>query len=102
MESGGILMDRAEIVRKPIDYHGQKVTRASAIRLRCLECCGNQRAEVRECPDRQCPLWGYRLGGAWQDPLDGSGTARASRFGFSEAAESKMEGKGAVPAVRAI
>lgn len=49
-------------VRLLDDYRGQEITRASAIRLRCLDCCGNLRAEVRECPAIECPAWQYRMG----------------------------------------
>lgn len=35
--------------------------RASAIRLKCLECCAWQQAEVRRCAIKECALWG--LGG---------------------------------------
>ena len=38
------------------------LTRSRAIRLKCLDCCGNQPAEVARCPVRRCPLWQYRLG----------------------------------------
>jgi hypothetical protein len=33
-----------------------------AIRAKCLDCCCGQVAEVRACPDKTCPLWGYRMG----------------------------------------
>lgn len=35
--------------------------RSKAIRLKCLECCAWQEAEVRNCQIRNCALWG--LGG---------------------------------------
>lgn len=48
------------------DYHGAAtqphITLGSAVRLRCLDCCGNQRAEVAKCPAYECPLWSYRMG----------------------------------------
>jgi len=33
-----------------------------AIREKCLDCCGNQTSEVRECHITDCPLWAYRMG----------------------------------------
>lgn len=33
-----------------------------AIRARCLDCCGGQLVEVRECTASSCPLWPYRFG----------------------------------------
>ena len=77
-------MKKSEQIRRLSEYRGQKVTRASAIRLRCLECCGNQRAEVRRCPDRQCPLWPFRMGQGWEDPKDETGALPKSRFGFQD------------------
>lgn len=35
-------------------------TRGKAIRLKCLDCCCWNAAEVRRCPVEECPLWGYR------------------------------------------
>jgi hypothetical protein len=40
----------------------ERVTRARAIRLKCLDCCCGQAAEVRRCPCTDCPLWIYRMG----------------------------------------
>lgn len=33
-----------------------------AIRAKCLDCCGNQEAEVRKCVSVTCPLWPMRMG----------------------------------------
>lgn len=33
-----------------------------AIRLRCLDCCGEQPAEVRFCTATRCALWVFRMG----------------------------------------
>jgi hypothetical protein len=33
-----------------------------AIRAKCVECSGGNRAEVRQCEIEDCPLWPYRLG----------------------------------------
>ena len=40
----------------------ERITRGKAIRLKCLDCCGGNSAEVRRCPCQHCPLWRYRMG----------------------------------------
>ena len=40
----------------------ERITRGKAIRLKCLDCCGGNNAEVRRCPATNCPLWRYRMG----------------------------------------
>jgi hypothetical protein len=37
-------------------------TPLKAIREKCLDCCGYQYSEVRECHITDCPLWIYRMG----------------------------------------
>ena len=39
-----------------------RVSRSKAIRLKCLDCCCGQSAEVRKCPAIDCPLWLYSIG----------------------------------------
>lgn len=40
----------------------ERLTRGKAIRLKCLDCCCGNNAEVRRCPVKSCPLWRYRMG----------------------------------------
>ena len=40
----------------------ERITRAKAIRLKCIDCCAGQPSEVRKCPAEHCPLWRYRMG----------------------------------------
>ena len=40
----------------------ERVSRSKAIRLKCLDCCCDQAAEVRKCPATNCPLWRFRMG----------------------------------------
>lgn len=40
----------------------ERITRAKAIRLKCIDCCAGQMAEVRKCELTNCPLWRYRMG----------------------------------------
>ena len=45
----------------------ERVSRSKAIRLKCLDCCAGQSAEVRKCPAANCPLWRYRMGRELKD-----------------------------------
>lgn len=38
------------------------MTPIKSIRMKCLDCCGDQKAEVRLCPAKDCALWHYRMG----------------------------------------
>lgn len=40
----------------------ERITRGKAIRLKCLDCCCGNHAEVRRCAATNCPLWRYRMG----------------------------------------
>ena len=40
----------------------ERIGRAKAIRLKCLDCCCDQPSEVRNCPCTACPLWRFRMG----------------------------------------
>ena len=40
----------------------KRITRGKAIRLKCLDCCAGNSAEVRRCDLKRCPLWRYRMG----------------------------------------
>jgi hypothetical protein len=37
-------------------------TPIKSIRAYCVECCCENRAEVRFCSSQNCPLWAYRMG----------------------------------------
>lgn len=47
----------------------ERVNRSKAIRLKCLDCSGNNMAEVRKCPVTHCPLWRFRMGKEENDEL---------------------------------
>lgn len=47
----------------------ERVSRSKAIRLKCLDCCAGQAAEVRKCPVAGCPLWRFRMGKEENDEL---------------------------------
>lgn len=40
----------------------ERISRSKAIRMKCVDCCGGNMAEVRKCPATHCPLWRYRMG----------------------------------------
>lgn len=40
----------------------KRITRARAIRAKCLDCCCGQIVDVRECTIKNCALWMYRMG----------------------------------------
>lgn len=45
-------------MNKPI----KRLTRAKAIRQKCIDCCGGVHKEVKDCQIKDCPLWRYRMG----------------------------------------
>jgi len=47
----------------------ERISRSKAIRLKCIDCCGGNMAEVRRCPVENCPLWRYRMGKEENDEL---------------------------------
>jgi hypothetical protein len=47
---------------KVIKNARDKITRAQAIKIFCVECMGFQIGLVKSCPDIRCPLWTFRSG----------------------------------------
>lgn len=45
----------------------ERVSRSKAIRLKCIDCCAGNMAEVRRCSATNCPLWRYRMGRELKD-----------------------------------
>jgi hypothetical protein len=43
-----------------------RIIRSRAMRLKCLDCMGNQQGEVPLCSSYSCPIWPYRMGGRFQ------------------------------------
>lgn len=62
----------------------RRLTPLRAIRLNCLDCCAQQRAEVRRCHIEDCSLHPYRMGhnprreGVGGRPPEGQKPARES------------------------
>lgn len=48
----------------------ERLSRSKAIRLKCIDCCCGNMAEVRRCPATSCPLWRYRMGKEENDALN--------------------------------
>ena len=48
----------------------ERVGRAKAIRLKCIDCCCGNTAEVRKCPATSCPLWRFRMGREIKDSCE--------------------------------
>lgn len=40
----------------------ERISRSKAIRMKCIDCCCGNMAEVRKCPTTHCPLWRFRMG----------------------------------------
>lgn len=38
-----------------------QLSASSSIKVKCLECCGWERSEARDCGIEHCPLYGYRF-----------------------------------------
>lgn len=47
----------------------ERLSRSKAIRMKCIDCCCGNMAEVRRCPSTNCPLWRYRMGHEENDEL---------------------------------
>ena len=47
----------------------ERLSRSKAIRMKCIDCCCGNMAEVRRCPVTNCPLWRYRMGHEENDEL---------------------------------
>ena len=44
------------------EENSKAMTPMKAIRAKCLDCCGGQYTEVKQCPCTNCPLYDFRLG----------------------------------------
>lgn len=66
-------------INHPEQYRNFGHSRTKAIRAHCLECSGDNVAEVRKCPAKGCALWAYRMG----YEVNEDGTARYSSYNQS-------------------
>jgi hypothetical protein len=61
---------KKRVSRKTKMAPGRPTTAAAAIKLFCQECMGFQPKVVRDCTDKRCPLYDFRLAGI--EPTDAS------------------------------
>jgi hypothetical protein len=59
----------------------EHIGRAKAIRLKCIDCCCGNTAEVRKCPATHCPLWRYRMGKEIKDGTESETDECTNDFG---------------------
>jgi hypothetical protein len=52
---------KIETLQTPQGGKVSKITPLKAIRLKCLDCTGHQKNEIKACPSVDCPLWKFRL-----------------------------------------
>ena len=66
-----------------------KLTRAKAIRQKCLDCCGWYTPEIRMCECEDCALWPFRMGGKPEtsDKIYDSDAVRGSMLRFPETSD---------------
>jgi hypothetical protein len=67
-----VVLAEEKVVQKPRGpsksvTNREKITRAKAIRLMCIECMGFQVGLVNVCTDPACPLWCYRRGKGFEN-----------------------------------
>ena len=58
-----------------------------AIRAKCIDCSGGNKAEVRLCPSKTCPLWPFRSGHRLPKEIvdgDGGGEKTLNNSVFSD------------------
>lgn len=58
----------------------ERVSRSKAIRLKCIDCCCGNMAEVRKCPAVECPLWRFRMGRELKDETCEENTSFSDDF----------------------
>lgn len=46
-----------------IQVDPKTLTALSALGLKCIDCCGGSRSEVRNCELEDCALWSFRMAG---------------------------------------
>ena len=53
-----------------MDIKAKRLTRAQAIKAKCLDCCAGSIVERRLCPATDCSLWPFRCGKEEKIPED--------------------------------
>jgi hypothetical protein len=74
-----------------------RISRGKAMRIKCLDCCGDSANEVRLCVAVDCALWPFRMGtDPWRAPVSEARMEHARQMGMKRAAErsTPLNGKG--------
>ena len=61
-------------IRKKNAGYARRMDKGSplaAIKLGCLECCGDNREEVKNCISYRCVFWSYRFGKGFEEKPKG-------------------------------
>lgn len=70
----------------------------AAIRAKCLDCCGDNAAEVRKCVSVSCPLWPFRITGSLPGALKKAALGqRQERCKADSSADSRFPPKTITP-----
>jgi hypothetical protein len=77
-------VDRAEKARDRLARQ-PRLTASKAIRAKCLDCSGDNSAEIRRCQVFECPLWRYRMGCSQR-------TAERRRAGITDPVRVMLDG----------
>ena len=56
-----------------------RISPLKSIRLKCLDCAGNEEVEIRLCPILDCPLYPFRMGKNLNRKGIGNKNARVAR-----------------------
>jgi len=65
-----------------------RISRGKAMRVKCLDCCGDSANEVRLCVAVDCALWPFRMGtDPWRAPVSDARREHARQMGMKRAAE---------------
>lgn len=55
-------IETSSAMKKDFSDEKNHLTRSKAIRAKCLDCCYDDKKQVRLCEIKTCPLWMYRMG----------------------------------------
>ena len=65
-----------------------RISRGKAMRIKCLDCCGDSANEVRLCVAVDCALWPFRMGtDPWRAPVSDAQREHSRKLGLKRAAE---------------
>lgn len=68
-----ILRERTPERFMPLVDRMEKGSRSAAVKLHCLQCCGYETKEVRQCTALSCPIWVFRPYQKAEEPEESGG-----------------------------